>query len=70
MIANSIVNANVIKGDEPSGWGMHFRIVQQRNPHLKFLLPCAPIAPVTLNGGWSIIFALFKQYRNEDDFLA
>jgi len=38
-------------GDNPAGWSLEMEEIQSRNPHLKFILPCAPIIAVTLNSG-------------------
>jgi len=38
-------------GDTPAGWTDACEIWQKRLPHVRFVLPEAPIQPVSLNGG-------------------
>jgi len=38
-------------GDTGAGWSLNCEDMQTRNPHVKFVLPTAPIMPVTINGG-------------------
>ncbi|CEP02680.1 unnamed protein product (mitochondrion) [Plasmodiophora brassicae] len=38
-------------GDTSAGWAGEFRNLQRSMPHVRMVLPTAPISPVTLNGG-------------------
>jgi len=38
-------------GDTGDGWRDVMEIIQTKNPHIKFILPTAPIRPVTINMG-------------------
>lgn len=38
-------------GDSPRGWSPFCAQLSKDLPHVKFVLPCAPVSPVTCNGG-------------------
>ena len=38
-------------GDSGAGWADAAEMWQQSLPHIKFILPHAPVMPITLNGG-------------------
>ncbi len=43
------------QGDTAAGWSLNSEDIQSRNPHLKFILPNAPIMPITINGGMKMV---------------
>ncbi|KAJ1991715.1 hypothetical protein H4R33_001271 [Dimargaris cristalligena] len=58
-------------GDSGSGWAPVARELSQHLPHVKFVLPNAPVQPVTLNNGfkmpsWYDIYTLGDINRRED----
>ncbi|KAJ2708631.1 hypothetical protein H4R19_004653 [Coemansia spiralis] len=59
-------------GDSGHGWEPVARQLSRSLPHIKFVLPHAPVLPVTLNGGfrmpsWYDIRSLDKIASNEDE---
>jgi len=41
-------------GDSNMGWADMAMDIQRKMPHCKFVLPNAPVSPVTLNGGMAM----------------
>ncbi|KAJ2801956.1 hypothetical protein H4R21_002605 [Coemansia helicoidea] len=59
-------------GDSGHGWEPVAQILSRTLPHVKFVLPHAPVQPVSLNGGfrmpsWYDIHSLDKIASNEDE---
>eukprot|EP00923_Selenidium_pygospionis_P049485 GHVN01085252.1.p1 GENE.GHVN01085252.1~~GHVN01085252.1.p1 ORF type:complete len:281 (+),score=51.20 GHVN01085252.1:843-1685(+) len=59
-------------GDTSEGWASMFKQLSRGMPHVKFILPTAPIQRVTLNGGmpmpsWYDIASLDEESRETDN---
>ena len=57
-LCNAFLKKNNRK-KKKKGWAIEMERIQKQLPWVKFILPCAPRSPVTLNGGMRMTSWLF-----------